>query len=55
MLKKGKIFKHLGKNVQNLKKKIEKGQVIACDYHTQWTVKRGPAWTKNIWISNSNS
>ena len=33
--KQGKIFKNLGKNVQNLKKKIEKRQVIACDYRRQ--------------------
>ena len=32
--KEGKIFKNLCKNVQNLKK-IEKGEVIARDYHTQ--------------------
>ena len=36
MLKKGKIFEDLCKNVQNLKKKkIEKGQVNACDYCMQ--------------------
>ena len=34
MLKKGKIFKNLGKNVQNLKI-FEKGQVIVCDNHMQ--------------------
>ena len=31
--KNGKIFKKLGQKVQNLK--IEKGQVIVCDYRTQ--------------------
>ena len=30
MLKKGRMFEKLGKNVQNLKY-VDKGQVIACD------------------------
>ena len=36
--KKGKIFQNLGTNVQNLKY-FQKGQVIACDNHTQKTAR----------------
>ena len=41
MLKKGKIFENLDKNAQNWRY-LEKGQVIACDYHMQWTARKAP-------------
>ena len=41
MLKKGKIFENLGKNLQKLKI-FWKGQVTACDYCMQQTASKGP-------------
>ena len=40
MWKNGKIFENLGKTIQNWK--YEKGQVIVCDYCTQYTARKGP-------------
>ena len=35
MFKKGKIFENLGKNIQNLKIFLKKGQINLCDYCMQ--------------------
>ena len=40
--KKGKIFKNLGKNVQNFFFLKKKGQAHVCDYHTHETARTCP-------------